>query len=714
MLILCLIKKIKKTHYLARYMSNNIWLKLKQMMKLVMSLFVLFVFLSCGVAQPGGMQWSTKSKKAIKHVQSAREAANQIDMSTGLPDYISAVIWCDKAIAKDPNFVEAYMLKADYSTYMNKKTDAIDAYRKTLEINPNFTKTGFVYLELANLEWADGQYTTAIMHAKAYKKVPGANKDLFKEVDWLIVNCEFGANAKKNPVPFSPKNLGTGINTANPEYFPTLTVNQEELLFTRLLGEGRSRQEDFFVSKRGTGTWRLGEPMPGNINTSYNEGAPTFAPDGRTLIFVGCQDERGRYGENRRGYGSCDLFITAKVGKVWLDPINLPGAVNTKNWETQPSLSADGKTLYFVRGTVRSTGGKNKRNGDIYVAHLLKDGSWGEAEKLPNHVNTSLSESSVLIHPDGKTLYFGSNGHIGMGGYDLYMTQKQPDGTWGKVKNLGYPINTENDESSLLVFANGKLAIFASDRPGGYGSLDLYGFELPESVRPTKTIYMTGLVYDKTTEEKLRANFSLVDLETKKEVVFSKSDSKTGQFLVTLPVNKEYALLVDKKGYQPYSVNFDLNLAENSNKPYHQDVPLIPINDMQTEVVLQNVFFDVNSYKLREKSFVELNKLVQHLKRNGTMKIELQGHTDSQGDADENLALSENRAKAVADYLMMQGIESFRLTAIGYGETKPAKLKDKSGNFVELTEAYIDSLSTKNQKKANQANRRTVYIVKSL
>ena len=474
-------------------------------MKLIFSFLTIVFFIGCSVAQPGGMQWSTKSKKAIKYAEYSRTALSEVDMNTGLPNYRNAMAWCDKAIAKDPNFIEAYMLKADYATSANMIPEAIEAYRKSLAINPNFTKTGFVYLELANLEWANADYAEAIGHAQDYKKIPGANKAMFNEVDWLIANCEFAVNAVKNPVPFTPKNLGTGVNTNNPEYFPTLTVDQKELLFTRRVGNGRGAQEDFFVSKSEGPYWRLGEPMPSNINTEYNEGAPTYAPDGRTLVFVGCQNERGQYGENRRGYGSCDLFVTIKVGDLWLDPINLPGAVNTSNWETQPSLSADGKTLYFIRGAVRSSGGKNKRNGDIYVSHLLADGSWGEAEKLPDHVNTPLSESSVLIHPDGQTLYFGSNGHIGMGGYDLYMTQKQADGTWGPVKNLGYPINTENDELSLLVFADGKLAIFASDRPGGHGSLDLYGFEMPESVRPNKTIYMTGLVFDK----KRKKNYKL-------------------------------------------------------------------------------------------------------------------------------------------------------------------------------------------------------------
>jgi Tol biopolymer transport system component len=301
--------------------------------------------------------------------------------------------------------------------------------------------------------------------------------------------------------------------------------------------------------------------MPKNINTAYNEGAPTFAPDGRTLIFVGCISERGTYGDGRRGYGSCDLFITQKAGNTWYDPINLPGGVNTQNWETQPSLSADGKTLYFVRGPIRGTGAMNIRNGDIYVSKMNDDGSWSEAKKLPDNINTPQSEQSCFIHPDGKTLYFSSNGHIGMGGYDLYMTTLQPDGSWSDPVNLGYPINTHNNENSLVVYADGSLAVFASDREGGLGELDLYEFEMPVSIRPTKTIYMTGTVFDSKTNVKLGAQFRLVDLETGKEVVYSYSDSKTGGFLVTLPINKEYGLFVEKEGYLPYSVNFNLTCS---------------------------------------------------------------------------------------------------------------------------------------------------------
>jgi len=684
-------------------------------MKFILSISFILAFTISSFSQN---RWSTKSKKAIKYVEQSREIiGKERDPETGLPNYKGAIALCDKAISKDPNFIEAYLLKGDYATNIGQYNTAVTAYKKTLEINPRYSRTGYIYADLANLEWITANYQDALVHAKHYKTIPGANREMFDEIDWIILNCEFAVQAMSSPLPFNPKNLGEGVNTSFSEYFTTLTVDQTELLFTREIDiqsqTGRG-QEDFFISAFENSIWQLGEPMPKNINTPNNEGAPTFAPDGRTLIFVGCADERGYYGNNRRGYGSCDLFITEKIGNSWTDPINLPGEVNSRAWETQPSLSSDGKTLYFIRGTIRPSRGRQKRNGDIYMSKLNTDGTWSAATKLPDYINTPQSESSVFIHPDGKTLYFGSNGHIGMGGYDLYMTQIQPDGRWSRPKNLGYPINTENDETSLLVFSNGQYAVFASDRPGGFGKSDLYGFEMPKQIQPTKTIYMTGLVYDKTNQKKLEAEFSLLDLDTGKEIIFSRSDPQTGEFLVTLPVNKEYALSVNKNGYQPYSVNFNLISQENSSEPYHQDVPMVPLDNLTAENVLQNVFFDVDSYQLRPKSYIELDLLVAHLNNHQNLVIELQGHTDAQGDADHNMTLSTNRAKSVMDYLISKGIQESRLSFKGYGETKPSFSTDASGKSAELTETYINSLPIEIQKDAHQQNRRTVYVVKSL
>lgn len=675
-------------------------------------IYLLVMLFSCAtIAQPD--QWGTKNKKAIKLVEEGMEQARGINQITGLPNYQAGIAYFDKAIAKDPLFIDAYIIKADFATRCGQTEVAIQAYRKAIEIDPNVSSTGYVYYDLAVLEWSVGEYAAALEHGKKFMTFKSANPESIEETKWLIVNCEFAIEAIKNPVPFNPINVGAGVNSEDPEYFPTLTVDQKQLLYTRRVTSPRNgyQQEDFFISNDMGGYWGNGSPMPPNINTNNNEGAPTFAPDGRTLIFVGCVDMQNGYGEGRRGYGSCDLFITEKIGEKWLDPINLPGRVNTANWETQPSLSSDGKTLYFIRGSVKGSGGRNQRNGDIYVSKKQADGSWGEPVPLPKNVNTPYSESSVLIHPDGKTLYFGSNGHIGMGGYDLYMTTLQPDGSWSDPKNLGYPINTAKNEHSLLVYSNGEIAIFGSDRAGGLGELDLYSFVMPESIRPTRTIYMTGTVFDATTNAKLEAEFKLIDMETNQEIVNSFSDRLNGSFLVTLPVDKDYALVVNKDKYHPYSIGFFLTVPENSTDPYHQNVPLVPINS-NGAVTLDNVFFDLDSYVLRKESYAVLDQFVLFLKDNPTMKIELQGHTDAQGDDKKNLALSDNRAKSVMAYLIQKGITADRLTAKGYGETKPNSFVNEAGETIILTEAYISSLPANEQSAAHQLNRRTMYEIK--
>lgn len=678
------------------------------MLKHLIYLFIL-LFSVQGIAQT---EWGTKSKKAIKLVEMGMAKSREINPITGLPNYEAGIPYFDKAIEKDPNFIDAYMIKADFAARCGKTQLAIDSYRKALAINPNVTSTGYIYYDLAVLEWSIGDYESALAHGKSFLTYRNANPENLEDTKWLVMNCEFAVEAIKHPVPFNPKNIGAGVNSEAPEYFPTLTVDQSQLLYTRLVTSSNGfQQEDFFISTNKNDYWNTGIPMPPNINTYNNEGAPTFAPDGRTLIFVGCIDPRYGYGEGRRGYGSCDLFVTEKVGDKWLDPINLPGAVNTANWETQPSLSSDGMTLYFIRGSIRGSGNNNQRNGDIYMSKKQADGFWGEAVKLPPNVNTPYSESSVLIHPDGKTLYFSSNGHVGMGGYDLYMTTLQPDGSWSDPKNLGYPINTANNESSLLVYSNGEVAIFGSDRAGGLGAMDLYSFDMPESIRPTRTIYMTGTVFNSKTNAKLEAEFSLKDMETNTEVVRSYSDRANGSFLVTLPVNKNYTLVVNKDNYYPYSIGFFLTEAGNTLEPYHQDVPLIPI-EATGPILLDNVFFDLGSSVLRKESFAVLDNFVKFLESDPKLKIELQGHTDARGDDASNLKLSDDRAKSVMRYLIEKGISAERLSAKGYGETKPNQIVDKNGATVTLTEAYINALPSAEQEAAHQLNRRTMYEVK--
>jgi len=343
--------------------------------------------------------------------------------------------------------------------------------------------------------------------------------------------------------------------------------------------------EDFYISKNDGHNWLQSINLKG-INSINNEGAPTISPNGQFLIFTSCADMNG-YGPDRKGYGSCDLFYAYNIGGKWTAPKNLGTPINTKHWETQPSFSSDGKTLYFVRGFRTRNGIKQQ---DIWTSELSNGGVWSTPTRLSDVINTAGREESVFIHPDNKTLYFSSDGHPGMGGLDLYMSTKNEDGQWTEPVNLGYPINTYNDENSLLVDAEGKLAYFASNREGGYGELDLYKFELPDDAKPNRVTYLAGKVYDAETKEVLPARFELINLETKEVAVQSYADEVTGDYLVCLPVNKDYALNVAQPGYLFHSENFTLTEG-TIDKPYKKDVPMHRIKVGQS-VVLKNVFFE--------------------------------------------------------------------------------------------------------------------------
>ena len=666
-------------------------------MKYTLLSFLLLCISACGVAQ----SYSTKSKKAIKLFEEGLELPRTIDPKTGLPNYRGAIAKFEQAIDKDPNFLEAHMLAGEFYEQFREYDKAIFHFKEAIRINPNHMAGGSTYYYLANLLAKEAKYDESLKYLQTFFTYRQANPQLIAEGRKLEADCHFAIEAMKNPVNYDPQNLGPGVNTENPEYFPTITVDGKTLLFTRRIPDSRVRgpiaqQEDFFVSELEKNRWGTAKPMPNNVNTINNEGAPTMGPDGRSLVFVACPDASGvNYGENRTGKGSCDLFYTKRLGRTWTNPVNLPGGINSRNWETQPSLSADGKTLYFIRGIY---GQGSRRSSDIYRSTLQANGQWGPAEKLSDVINTPFEEESVLIHPDGKTLYFASRGHQGMGGLDLFMSRMDQDGNWTRPVNLGYPINTSADENSLLVDATGEIAFFASNREGGYGDLDIYYFTMPEHLRPIKTLYFEGLVFDAETKDPVPGQFQLIDLETGKEVVFAEADEVTGEFMVSLPINKQYALNVSHPGYAFYSSNFDMK-SENGLETVQRNVPMVPLRS-SLPTVLENVFFDLSKATLRPESFVELNKLVEFLNQNKSIRIEIGGHTDTRGNADNNLALSQARAKSVYDFLTAKGIHPDRLEYKGYGQTMPV-----------ISDEEIAALPAEKQEAAHQKNRRTEYKI---
>ena len=315
----------------------------------------------------------------------------------------------------------------------------------------------------------------------------------------------------------------------------------------------------------------------------------------------------------------------------------------------------------------------NRKGGyggmDIWKCYIKDDNTWSEPVNLGSKINTSGNEMSVFIHPDNQTLYFSSNGHPGMGKDDLFLSRTDESGEWGEPQNLGYPINTPGDEWRLVVNAKGDKAYYASDRPGGYGLLDLYVFDLPANEKPQTVTYFKGKVYDALSKLPLGARFELIDLNTGKQVTLSYANNTTGEFLVCLPPNKNYGLNVSKDGYLFYSENFDLSTYKSA-EPFQADVPLVSLKP-GSKMILKNIFFETAKFNLKDQSKFELNKLIAFLNNNSAIKIEIGGHTDNIGDKKSNQLLSENRAKAVYEYLIAAKIPAERLTYNGYGDRQP-------------------------------------------
>lgn len=635
------------------------------MKKFIVIALVLFTIHSCKAQMPPG-EYSTKNKKAIALFESALKYYDARNEEKTMLELF-------KAIDKDPLFIEPHLLLADIYEVKKQPLKAIDEYIKAIGMNPTFNLNNFY--NLAQLEISIGKYAEAKSDYERYLKKQNINPDVRDIAERQLNNSNFAIEALKNPVPFSPKNMGVAINSTFDEYFPAITADDQTFLYTRNnRNEQTPMQEDFLVSKKINEAWAPATLLGNGINTPGNEGAPSISADGQILFFIACAELDNFYGPNRKGYGSCDIFYSQKVGNNWSRPYNAGPVINSKNWETQPSFSSDGKTLYFISNRLGGFGGS-----DIWTSTLKEDGSWETPINIGKKINTPGKEESVFIHPDGKTLYFSSNGHIGMGKLDIYVVRKNENDEWGTPVNLGYPINTYNDENSLLVNGAGNLAYFASSRDGGFGGLDLYQFDLYDAIRPDKITYVRGKVYDAKTKQPLGAHFELIDLATAKQVIVSDANPGNGEFLVTLPIDKNYALNVSHSGYLFYSANFSLRELTDKTKPFVMDVPLEPI-DTGNVVELRNVFFETAKFDLKPESKIELNKLVTFLTLNKTLRIQLSGHTDNVGEKKMNQLLSQNRAKSVYEYLIANGIDAKRLTFIGYGDSKPKVKNDTDEN----------------------------------
>jgi len=468
------------------------------------------------------------------------------------------------------------------------------------QLPKNIQKT----VDKAETEMAQHKYEKALpVLEKCFAKSP-VNARPF--LQWRMDQCKFGIKAMQHPTNMLPINLGGNVNSEWDEYHPTLTGNSKEMLFTVrrpsdafTICKHCKKEEDIYSSLQQNGIWQSRTKLEKPINTGNNEGAQSISHDGNYLFFTICS--------NDFGYGGCDIYWSKREGNGWSEPKNCGPKVNTKYWESQPAISSDGKTIYFTSNRPGGFGGM-----DIWKTEMISEGVFSEPVNLGDVINTPYDELSPFIHFDQKTLYFSSDGHLGMGGKDLFYAKLQPDSAWGVPVNLGYPINSYQDESGIFINAQGNAAYFASDRAGGFGGLDIYCFELEESLRPEPVLF--------TVEN--------ADIQGDTNVLMEALDT-------------------------------------------------IKIGDT---FILPNIFFEFAQSNLLPDSYSELQRLLDYLNRNKTVKIEISGHTDNQGSDAYNQKLSMERAQTVYRYLIDKGIDSHRLSFKGYGKERPVALNDTEEN----------------------------------
>lgn len=594
----------------------------------------------------------SKNPKAIRLYDKAIQLYDQ-------REYMLAMKQLTDVIIEDSTFAEAYLLRGDLFNDLKQPEKAIPEYQKALSIDSAIFPPA--YFIIANLQFSIEQYTEAKANYLKYLSFHPKGQIELGKVSVNLPLCDFRLRMMAAPVPYNPVNIGEAVNSNGYEYINSVSVDEEQMYFTRR-GADRRDNESFFESHKENGQWstatELGEP----INTSGNEGALCLSPDRMSFYLTCCS----RYDT----YGSCDLYTSQRYGNQWTEPKNLGKVVNSTSWDSQPCLSSDGRTLYFVSSRKGSKGGS-----DIYCTVLQADGSWSIPVNLGDSINTIADEMAPFIHADGRTLYFSSEGHPGMGGADLFVSRMDINGNWTKAVNIGYPVNTRGDEINLVINAGGDAAYISSDKAGGFGNTDIYRFELPKEARPQPVSYVEGKVFDKKDLHPLGASFELIDLATNRIIVRSTSDAVTGEFLLCLPTDHDYALNVTCQGYLFFSKNFSLTNGSGKENPQQLDIPMQPVS-VGESVILHNIFFEIDQFELKPESKAELDKLVEFMLKNTTMTIEIGGHTDNTGAERHNLDLSEQRALSVYNYLVEHGVSKDRLTYKGYGKSKPIDTND--------------------------------------
>jgi len=653
--------------------------------RLLFTLPVMFLFLQeiiAGTMIPGDSCKVPLDKKLEKKY-------NDATLSFKHGNYMNTIILLRDVLKEEPNCTDAAYLMglANVKKATPNYKDAEKCFMQVLNDCPSYDV--YLYFYLGQLAYGAERWEDAAKYLDIFLKDVDkikSDEDYDKATE-LDKYARFTLDAIAHPVPFEPQ-VVEGISTPQDEYLPILSPDNQVALFTRVVklegdknsvvSSARMQEKFMFSDLDKDGKYSKGEEMPEPFNIQDNEGGATLTADNNTLFYTVCKYD------NAKHYLNCDIYYSEKVNGDWSpiksvsDKINLP-----YSWESQPSISADGRTLFFVSDRQGGFGGY-----DIYRSIKNEKGEWGTPINMGPGINSKGNEKSPFIHPDGRTLYFSSDGWMGLGGYDIFYSRMNDNGTWSKPKNLGYPINSPDDEVGFFVSTDGSKGFFASNKYNGKGGWDLYSFNLYEDARPDRILFLKGTVRDELTDEPIKARIELKNVETKK-ISEIPMDTNTGNYVAVAPFNNDYVMTVKRADYVNETKYISkVDSAHPAVRNVNVDIKPIELNQSYR---INDIYFGFNKFELSEESEMVLDQLIEFLTENPLICIQIQGHTDNIGNDADNMKLSENRARSVYNYLVLKGISAKRLTYHGYGKTMPVAENDS--------------------EEGRAKNRRTVFVI---
>lgn len=499
------------------------------------------------------------------------------------------------------------------------------------------------------------------------------------DVDRRIYECNNGKDYISRPQKFSIVNLGREINSEFEDYAPVLNENESELVFTTRRRDGNMNEnvaddnkpfEDIFYSTKSGGKWSRAKSSGKPINTPFNDSNLALSADGKTLFLY--EDVNGG-----------DIFVSNRNSDgSWTAPKPLPGLVNSKYVETSVSITKDGKTIYFASDRPGGKGGF-----DIYTSTLGGSGDWVSIKNLGDTINSEFDEESPFIDYDNKVLFFSSKGRKGMGGYDIYKSARDTKGNWSLPENLGYPINTPDDDIFYVSSPDGERGYYSSVRDDGMGYSDIYLVTVPQDpIVVAKKELVPSMYTVKVLNESgkaVEAKVKLAGATDRIEVIAVLKGTGNYEFTISSPTTKNYQLSVEKEGYAFENQTVQLQGVSEKRGETTKIINLRKLT-VGTRAVLTNIYFDFDKATFLEASYNELNKLETMMKQNAALRVEISGHTDSFGPDAYNVKLSQRRADAVKNFLSSKGIDARRITSKGFGDTKPLVSNDDEKDGREI------------------------------